>query len=414
MTNSIESLNAYLVGGAVRDELLGLPVYDRDFVVVGSNPEQLLSLGFDQVGRDFPCFLHPTTKDEYSLARTERKSGRGYTGFICDFGEDVGLEEDLTRRDLTINAIAKAPDGTLIDPYNGRGDLQQKWLRHVSPAFEEDPLRVLRVARFAARFSHLGFRVHPSTTELMARIASAGELETLTPERVWKETSRALAETTPSRFFQVLRESNALGALFPELDALFGVPQRAEYHPEVDTGLHVMMCIDVAKQLFDDPLVTLATLLHDLGKGITPKELWPRHIEHEQKGVPLVKGVCRRFKLPKDYCSIAESVCRYHLQCHQLQELRPGTILKLLESLDGLRRPERVHWFAQACEADARGRLGFENQAYPQRHKLLGCLQAVKSVDVQSLIARGITGKALIEPLKQARITAIKHYLLEH
>ncbi len=411
MLEPANQFDSYLVGGAVRDALLGIAVSDRDYVVVGALPEDLISQGFEQVGKDFPCFLHPKTKEEYSLARTERKSGSGYTGFVCEFGPDVGLEEDLRRRDLTINAMAQSDDGQLIDPFGGQRDLQEKWLRHVSPAFDEDPLRVLRVARFAARFAHLGFRVHPDTLALMAKIAAGGELQTLTTERVWKETSRALSEISPSIYFKVLRDCHALAVLFPEIDALFGVPQRAEYHPEVDTGVHVLLCIDHARQHFNDLQVTYAVLLHDLGKGITPEDELPKHLGHEETGVPLVKAVNQRLKVPKDYAALAELVCRYHLQCHRLGELRPGTVLKLIESLDGLRRPERVELFTQACQADAQGRLGFENQAYPQAQRLIDCVSAAKAVDVKPLLEKGYQGKALVEPLKQARIKAVAQVL---
>jgi len=400
--------NSYLVGGAVRDELLDLPVSDRDYIVVGCNPQQLLQAGFQQVGKDFPVFLHPATKAEYALARTERKSGSGYTGFICDFGPDITLEEDLSRRDLTINAIAKSADGNYCDPFQGRADLRNRVLKHVSPAFIEDPLRVLRVARFAARFSHLGFTVDPSTMALMSELSHSGELETLTVERVWKETSRALGENTPSVFIRVLRECGALAVLFPEVDRLFGVPQTATHHPEVDTGEHLLLCLDIAKRLFDNDLVTFTVLCHDLGKGITTQAQWPRHIDHENAGVPLVEQLCQRLKVPKEYAAMARLVCLNHLRCHRIPEMKAGSILKLLESLDAFRRPGRVNVFTAACEADARGRLGFENRPYPQKDILNLCLQAANSVDIRALTERGLQGEALVAQIRQVRIEAIK------
>ncbi|WP_317929109.1 multifunctional CCA addition/repair protein [Halioxenophilus sp. WMMB6] len=407
MKNEFASLKAYLVGGAVRDELLGLALADRDYVVIGALPEQLLQLGFQQVGKDFPVFLHPQTKEEYALARTERKSGVGYGGFVCDFGPEVSLEEDLQRRDLTINAIAKTEQGDYVDPYGGRRDLAERTLRHVSPAFAEDPLRVLRVARFAARFARLGFTVHPSTLALMTELSSSGELATLTPERVWKETQRALTEATPSEFFRVLRACGALAQLFPELDALFGVPQAVEHHPEVDSGLHVMLSIDLASQLFDNAQVSYAVLVHDLGKGVTPQREWPQHIDHERKGLPLVDAMSQRFKVPKDYAALGRLVCEHHLRCHRMLEMKPGSVVALLEALDAFRRPERVALFAAACEADARGRKGRADEAYPQAQLLLDSMAEARQVDVKPLLAKGYRGAELTEPLRQARISAV-------
>lgn len=407
MTESL-SLNAYLVGGAVRDELLQRPVADRDWVVVGSTPEQLTDLGFTQIGNDFPCFLHPQTKEEYALARTERKSGTGYTGFVCDFHPNITLEEDLLRRDLTINAIAKKDNGDYVDPYGGIDDLNNRVLRHVSPAFVEDPLRVLRVARFAARFANLGFSVHPDTLALMSELATNSELDTLTPERVWKEVSRALTEPKPSEFFRVLRDCEALKSVMPELDGLFGVPQTAEYHPEIDTFEHVMLCIDYARSEFDNLIVTWATVLHDLGKGVTPKDQWPKHLDHENLGVPLVKAVNKRLKVPKEFAEISSLVTQHHLRAHRLSEMKAGTIMKLIESLDGIRRPERVHLFLDACESDAKGRLGFENKPYPQKAILKTALDAAKSVEVQPLLDKGYKGKELADQIRQVRIKRIK------
>jgi len=400
-------VDVYLVGGAVRDELLGRAVADRDWVVVGATPQELLDRGFRQVGREFPCFLHPETHEEYALARTERKSGRGHTGFICDFGPEVTLEADLARRDLTINAIARAEDGRYIDPYGGRADLRARVLRHVSEAFVEDPLRVLRVARFQARLAPLGFAVHPDTLALMRRLVETGELSELTPERVWKELSRALVEPAPSAFFRVLRSCGALRVLLPEVDALFGVPQPSAHHPEVDTGEHVMLVLECARALSDEPMVVWAALLHDLGKGLTPPAKWPRHIGHERAGVALVRAVCARFKVPNAHAELAELACEYHLLCHRLQELRPATVMRLLERLDALRRPQRLELFAQVCEADARGRSGFSGRDYPQGRLLRLAADAVRSVDVQPLLAEGLRGKALAARLRERRIAAI-------
>ncbi|BFM07398.1 multifunctional CCA addition/repair protein [Halioxenophilus aromaticivorans] len=399
------------MGGAVRDELLGLDVTDRDYVVVGIDSEQMLAAGFSRVGKDFPVFLHPETKDEYALARKERKEGVGYGGFVCDFGTDVTLEEDLLRRDLTINAIAKSKDGHLVDPYGGTQDLKDKVLRHVSPAFVEDPLRVLRVARFAARFKHLGFSVDTATLQMMTQLSAGDELNSLTPERIWKEMARALGEEVPSEYFRVLRGCGALKVLLPEMDALFGVPQTKHYHPEVDTGVHVLMSIDAARQHFNSELVTFCVVLHDLGKGITPQEQWPSHRNHEVTGVPLVEAVCRRLRVPKDYLAMAKLVCEYHLKCHRVPEMKAGTILKLLQALDGFRRPERVKQFAQACESDSRGRLGFEQRPYPQSALLLGCLGAARSVSAKEYLEQGFKGLALAEKLTQGKVGVINQYM---
>ena len=410
----LNGLDVYLVGGAVRDELLNRPVADRDWVVIGATPKMLIEQGYQQIGNDFPCFLHPKTKEEYALARTERKSGKGHTGFICDFGPEVTLEEDLSRRDLTINAIAKTESGDYVDPYNGRADLNNKILRHVSDAFAEDPLRVLRVARFAARYADLGFTVHPDTLVLMAQLASNGELDELTPERVWKEMSRALTEPRPSEFFRVLRACGALKTLLPELDCLFGVPQPAEHHPEIDTGDHVMMVVDTARAYFDNPIVTWAALLHDLGKGLTPKEEWPSHIRHEIRGVPLVEEVCNRYKLPKDFRTLAMLVSEHHLRCHKLLDMKPKSILKLLEALDGFRRPERVKHFAQTCEADARGRLGLEDRSYPQSWLLIKCGEEGKNIDIKPLLEEGYQGLKLAEKIRRLRLSAIKCFMANY
>ncbi len=404
-------MKAYLVGGAVRDELLSRPVVDRDWVVIGAMPEELLNIGFKQVGIDFPCFLHPETKDEYALARTERKTGKGHSEFVCEFGPEITLEEDLSRRDLTINAIALTSEGEYVDPYNGREDLKAGILRHVSDAFSEDPLRVLRVARFAARYAPLGFTIHESTMALMRKLVAAGEVAELTAERVWKELSRALTEAKPSVFFNVLRDCGALKVLLPELDKLFGVPQPEKHHPEVDTGEHVMLAIDMAKQNFDCLIVTWAALVHDLGKGVTPKEEWPRHIRHEIKGVPLVEAVSDRLKVSRDFRTLGVLVSEHHLRCHKLMEIKPRSVMRLLEAVDAIRRPQRLSYFVQACEADARGREGLEEKAYPQSAVLEGCGEAARDVDIKPLLEVGYEGLRLAEQIRRLRISAIARYM---
>lgn len=400
-------MKSYLVGGAVRDELLNREVADRDWLVVGATPEQLLDQGYRQIGNQFPCFLHPITQDEYALARKEKKSGTGHTGFVCDFGPEVTLEEDLARRDLTINAIAKAGEGDYVDPYGGIADIHAKVLRHVSPAFVEDPLRVLRVARFAARFANDGFTVAPETLALMKTLVTSGELAQLTAERVWKEMSRALTEPTPSAFFMLLRSVGALAVILPELDELFGVPQRAQYHPEIDTGVHVMMVIDQAKKRFDNPAVTFASLLHDLGKGLTPDDVLPSHRGHENRGLEPVAQVCERLKVPNDYQQLALKVCRHHLQSHRVRELTPVDLLALIESLDAFRRPEQLVLFGQACEADACGRLGLEQNDYPQSAFLWAAYQRAAAVVVAPIIAAGFKGRDIGEQLRLQRQQAI-------
>lgn len=400
-------MKIYLVGGAVRDGLLGLPVRERDYVVVGAEPADMLARGFRPVGRDFPVFLHPDTQEEYALARTERKSGRGYHGFVVHAAPDVTLEDDLARRDLTINAIAQAEDGSLIDPYGGARDLEARLLRHVSPAFIEDPVRLLRLARFAARFAHLGFRVADETLALMRHMVDNGEVDALVPERVWQEIVKALETGRPARFFEVLRETGALARLLPELDALFGVPQPERHHPEIDSGVHSLMVLQQAVRLGADGPTRLAALLHDLGKGVTPPELWPHHYGHERRGARLVERIAERLRMPTHYRDLAVMTARWHTHAHKVFELRPSTLLKLLEGLDALRRPDRFAQFLLACEADARGRMGFEERAYPQADYLHQALAAVKGVAVQPLLERGLRGEALGQGLGRERQMAL-------
>ena len=396
-------MEIYLVGGAVRDSLLGYPVIERDWVVVGARPEDLLSQGYQQVGKDFPVFLHPRSKDEYALARTERKQGHGYTGFAVNCDPTVTLEEDLLRRDLTVNAIAQDAQGNIVDPHGGRRDLEQRVLRHVSEAFVDDPLRVLRTARFAARYAHLEFTVAPETLVLMHAIVQQGELAHLPAERVWVEMERSLGERNPEVFIRVLRDCGALEKLLPEVEALFGVPQTAEHHPEIDTGEHVLMALQQAVACDYDTEVRFAVLLHDLGKGTTPQAEWPRHIAHEQRGKKLVTRACKRLKAPRRYTELAATVCQYHTHCHRALELRGQTLLKLLNNTDALRRPERFEAFLQACEADARGRLGFENRDYPQADYLRQALTVAQEVSAAQFTDSGISGKALGEAISVER-----------
>ena len=398
----------YLVGGAVRDQLLGLPVKDKDWVVVGAKPEQLTARGYKQVGKDFPVFLHPDTHEEYALARTERKTQPGYHGFNIYAGTDVTLEEDLQRRDLTINAMALDEQQQLVDPYGGRQDLEQRRLRHISPAFAEDPVRILRIARFAARYQSLGFRVAPTTQTLMQSMVAAGEVDALVAERVWTETLKALAEPNPEVFIQVLRDCGALGRIFPELDNLFGVPQPVRHHPEIDTGLHTLLGLHLAASETNDTMIRFAVLVHDLGKGVTEPADWPQHKGHEEAGVALVESLCERLRCPKQYRELAVHVARYHLHCHRVLELRPNTILKLLLSLDSFRRPERLQQFLLACEFDARGRLGLTKHSYPQGVWLYTAYEAANSIDIKALVAKGLQGQALAQAIHCERITAIK------
>ena len=406
-------MKIYMVGGAVRDALLGLPVQDRDWVVVGATPEHMLAQGYLPVGRDFPVFLHPETREEYALARTERKSGRGYRGFVVHAAPDVTLEEDLARRDLTINSIAANADGisagALFDPYFGQRDLQARVLRHVSEAFREDPVRILRVARFAARFAD--FSVAPETTQLMREMVDAGEADHLVPERVWQELARGLMEAAPPRMFAVLRSCGALTVLLPEVERLWGVPQRAEYHPEVDTGVHLMMVLAMAARLNAPLGVRFACLTHDLGKGTTPADMLPRHIGHEQRSAQLLRGVCERLRVPVDCRELADVVAREHGNIHRSGELNAAAVLRLLERCDAIRKPARFEDVLLACECDARGRLGFEESAYPQRERLLAAMHAARAVDTAPLAAeaakRGLKGPQVGEQIHAARAQAI-------
>jgi len=412
-------MQIYMVGGAVRDRLLGRPVNDHDWVVVGATPQQMLELGYLAVGRDFPVFLHPETREEYALARTERKSGRGYRGFVVQSSPEVTLEEDLSRRDLTINSIAASAEWTgaagIIDPYDGVRDLRDKVLRHVTHAFHDDPVRILRVARFAARFTD--FSVAPETLALMRSMVQHGEADHLVPERVWQELARGLMEEKPSRMFHVLRACGALKVVLPEVDRLWGVPQRAEYHPEIDTGVHLMMVLDMAARLQAPLAVRFACLTHDLGKGTTPAEMLPRHIGHEQRSAKLLKGVCERLRVPTDCRELADVVAREHGNIHRSGELGAAALVRLIERCDAIRKPARFDEVLLACECDARGRLGFEDAAYPQRARLGAALVAVQSVATSVIAAsaasKGVTGQKVGEMIHTARVQAVADWLAQ-
>jgi tRNA nucleotidyltransferase (CCA-adding enzyme) len=406
-----DGLEIYLVGGAVRDRLLCLPVDELDYVVVGASPGEMLRRGFTQVGKDFPVFLHPETKDEYALARTERKSAPGYHGFEVHAAPDVTLAQDLARRDLTINALAEDWDGAIIDPFGGLDDLKARVLRHVSPAFVEDPVRILRLARFAARFHEFGFVVADETMTLMREMVQAGEVDALVPERVWQEMAKALSESHPSRFFEVLRACGALARLLPELDRLWGIPQPATWHPEIDTGVHVMMVVDKAAELSAATEVRYAALCHDLGKGRTPADMLPRHRGHEERGVELIADICRRFRVPTRFCELARITARYHGQVHRAAELRPQTVLALFEGVDLFRRPQRLEQMLLACEADFRGRTGFEDRPYPQGDLVRRCARAAQGLDVRAIAAAAAEPKRIPEDIRRARLAAIRRVL---
>jgi tRNA nucleotidyltransferase (CCA-adding enzyme) len=399
-------MRVYLVGGAVRDRLLGLPVRERDWVVVGAEPQELERAGYQSVGREFPVFLHPQTREEYALARLERKVAPGYRGFTTQFSPAVTLEEDLKRRDLTINAMAES-GGEIVDPYGGRADLAARLLRHVSDAFVEDPVRILRVARFAARFAALGFRVAPETLELMRRMTQAGEVSALVPERVWQETERALGEAHPEVFFETLRACGALAVIFPEIDALFGVPQPPRWHPEIDTGVHVMLALGYAARLGASAAVRFAVLTHDLGKARTPPQRWPSHHGHEDLGVPLIEALCERLKVPNGQRELAVLAARHHTLVHRALELKPATVLTLLEGCDAFRRPERFAELLLACEADARGRTGRESEPYPQAAYLKAALAAASAVSLTEDERRGLAGPAIGAEIRRRRLVAV-------
>ena len=400
-------MQVYLVGGAVRDALLGLTVKERDWVVVGGTREELLRLNYREVGRDFPVFLHPETHEEHALARLERKVGPGYRGFSVDFGPEVTLEEDLARRDLTINAIAQSADGALVDPFGGRRDIHARVLRHVSAAFVEDPVRVLRVARFAARFAPLGFQVAPETLALMRAMVERGEIHALVPERVWQETEKALREPKAAEFFKVLRECGALQPVYPEIDALFGVPQPAQWHPEIDTGVHTLMVLEQAALLSSEPLVRFAALVHDLGKATTPRDEWPSHRGHEERSVSLIEALSLRLRLPGEYRDLAVIVARYHGIVHRAFELKPKTILEFMERADAFRRPERFAQALLACEADSRGRTGLETVPYPQREYLQAARAAAAAIKPSPEEIATLAGEKIAQRVHQRRVEAI-------
>ncbi len=402
-------LDVYAVGGAVRDELLGLTVKDLDYVVVGATAEKMTALGFKPVGKDFPVFLHPKTHDEYALARTERKVGKGYKGFTVYAAPDVTLEDDLCRRDFTMNAIARAPDGTLVDPHHGQADIEQKIIRHVGDAFIEDPVRILRAARFSARF--VDFTIAPETMSLMQQMVSDGEVDALVSERVWQELSKGLMEQKPSRMFEVLRQCGALKKILPELDVLWGVPQPAQHHPEIDTGMHVMMCIDYAASQQFNLVVRVATLLHDLGKGTTPKEMLPRHVGHDERGAKLVREVSKRLRLPNDCKELAYIVAKFHIKEHQVMQMKPSTLLTFLIELDAIRQPERFEMFLQACEADARGRLGLEETPVPQAAVMRKVLAAANNINAGEIAKQQDGPEQIKQAIYEARLVAVKAVL---
>ncbi len=401
-------MKVYLVGGAVRDKLLDYPVKERDWVVVGATPEELIQQGYRQVGRDFPVFLHPETGEEYALARTERKSAPGYYGFQCDFATSVSLEDDLQRRDLTINAMAMDENGQLIDPYHGRRDLEQKILRHVSPAFIEDPVRVLRVARFAARYHHLGFRLAGETRALMYSMVKKGELDHLVAERVWQEWQRSLEEKNPEVFITTLRDCAALKVILPELDALFGVPNTRKYHPEVDSGIHTLMVLKMAVNQSLNPVIRFAALVHDLGKALTPMNEWPSHHGHEARGVDAINEMCKRLRIPTEYRKLAVMASRYHLEIHRLFELRPNTIVKLLEKTDAYRRPHLFDQLLIVCEADKKGRLGQTDMDYKQAAVWQYILQQSAKITAKQLVEQSYEGEAIREELHKRRVACVQ------
>ena len=400
-------MKIYLVGGAVRDELLNYPFTEKDWVVVGATVNDMLAAGYQQVGKDFPVFLHPVSKEEHALARTERKTAAGYTGFEVHASPDVSLEQDLIRRDLTINAIAKDDNGTLVDPFHGVDDINNKILRHVSEAFAEDPVRILRIARFMARYAHLGFTIADETLALMTAMVAAGEVDALVAERVWQEMQKALSEKTPAAFITTLRDCGALKRIMPELDCLWGVPQPEQHHPEIDSGIHTMMVLEQACKLSDNPQVRFAALVHDLGKGTTAEKEWPQHIGHEARGAKIVLQVCKRMRIPNEYRDLAERTARFHLHYHRALELKPATVVKTLEQLDAFRKPDRFENFLLASEADARGRPGYENKVFKQGDFFRQALNVSKTVNIDELRELGFENQALANKIKEQRINAV-------
>jgi tRNA nucleotidyltransferase (CCA-adding enzyme) len=400
-------MKIYLVGGAVRDILLNRPVTERDWVVIGETPESMLKQGFRPVGKDFPVFLHPETQEEYALARTERKTSHGYTGFAIHADPDVTLEQDLIRRDLTINAMAMTPEGELIDPYHGQRDLEQRVFRHVSPAFSEDPVRLLRLARFAARYAALGFTLAEETHALLCSMVTGGEVDYLVPERVWAELLKALKEPNPSAFFYALKDCGALAKIFPEIDALFGVPQPEQHHPEIDTGVHCLMVLEQSALLSTNPEVRFAALVHDLGKALSPKETLPHHYGHELGGLPVLSALCHRLRVPNSYKNLAAQVMEYHTKCHKAMELRPGTLTDVLTTLGAHKPQHKLAEFLLACEADARGRKGFEHRLYPQSDRFRIAAKAMASVDISPVLNSDLQGALIGEAIRQLRIKAV-------
>lgn len=407
-------MKIYLVGGAVRDRLLDYPVLERDWLVVGTTPETMLRQGYKPVGKDFPVFLHPETHDEYALARTERKTAPGYKGFDVDANPRVTLEEDLLRRDLTINAMAIGEDGVLVDPFQGQQDLRNRILRHVSPAFSEDPVRILRVARFAARYAHLGFKVAEETRQLMQAMVKSGEADHLVAERVWAELNKALCETTPAAFFQTLKECDALAVIFPEIHALFGVPQPPKYHPEIDTGVHSLMSLTLAAKLSNKPEVRLAALLHDLGKALTDPQKWPSHHGHERKGLPVLDRFCQRLRVPKVFKTLCAQVMEYHTHCHRVYELRSDTLVDMLQAIGAFKADNHLQDFLLACEADARGRTGFEDNEYPQAEYISKAAQAALAIDTRQVLQDNLQGAQIGAAILQLRSQALNSLKQTH
>jgi tRNA nucleotidyltransferase (CCA-adding enzyme) len=400
-------MEIYLVGGAVRDKLLGFPVLEKDWVVVGETPESMVKQGFRPVGKDFPVFLHPQSHDEYALARTERKTAPGYKGFAVHASPEVSLEQDLIRRDLTINAMAMTQQGQLIDPYGGQQDLENKIFRHISPAFAEDPVRILRVARFAARYKYLGFTLAEETRELMQSMVAAGEVDYLVPERVWAELLKGLKEQSPSAFFYILKDCTALEKIFPEINCLFGVPQPEKYHPEIDTGLHSMLCLEQAAQLSTSPEVRFAALVHDLGKGITPKDIWPHHYGHEENGLHVLEKLCARLRVPNSFKTLAMHVMQYHTHCHKAFELRASTLTDVLAMLGAFKTKNTLPEFLLACEADAKGRTGFEHVTYPQAEMIKLAAKSAASIDTSAILNSELQGEKIGEAIRRLRIKAV-------